>query len=312
MMNIDHSPQHIIVIDDEQEMLNIYRGILTHLGHRVETAHHPAEGLSKIRMQEARQDPFTVAVIDMIFEGVGEMGKKITQQIKERHPYMGTVISTSLNHSPQNVLQLRDESGVDQFIQKKDVDMDRAYIFDAAIQSAAARVKYQVDNAQIPYKPGTFPEQLHAPDKILAEPIFGAPRKTSIFHCDVFMIMPFADELMTIYERAIVPAATSHDLVIKRGDSFFSDKPIMDEVWSAIYACKFVIADCTGKNANVFYELGMAHTLGKPAIPITQIRSDIPFDIRSRRYILYSPDDLIELRTNLENAIDSLVINMGL
>jgi hypothetical protein len=40
----------------------------------------------------------------------------------------------------------------------------------------------------------------------------------------------------------------------------------MWDVWNSIYSSSIIIADCTGRNPNVFYELGIAHTLGKPVI----------------------------------------------
>ncbi len=48
-----------------------------------------------------------------------------------------------------------------------------------------------------------------------------------------------------------------------------------------------MICDCTGKNPNVFYEAGIAHTLGKEVILITQSASDVPFDLRHLRYVSY-------------------------
>jgi len=48
-----------------------------------------------------------------------------------------------------------------------------------------------------------------------------------------------------------------------------------------------IIADLTGRNPNVFYEVGIAHTLGKEVIMITQNEEDVPFDLRHLKYILY-------------------------
>jgi hypothetical protein len=61
----------------------------------------------------------------------------------------------------------------------------------------------------------------------------------------------------------------------------------MQDIWNAIAASKIIIADCTGKNPNVFYEIGIAHTLGRPVILITQNPEDVPFDVRHFRYIRY-------------------------
>jgi hypothetical protein len=48
------------------------------------------------------------------------------------------------------------------------------------------------------------------------------------------------------------------------------------------------VVDFSGKNPNVLYETGIAHTLGKTVIPLTQSVSDIPFDLKPHRALLYS------------------------
>lgn len=121
-------------------------------------------------------------------------------------------------------------------------------------------------------------------------PIFGPPLQQSQFQADIFMITPFRPQYDAVYQNVIVPTVAALNLTIKRGDDFSSiSGSIIQEVWAAIYACRVVIVETTEINANVYYELGIAHTLGKPAILITQ-ETDIekwPFDIRHRRFIVY-------------------------
>lgn len=122
-------------------------------------------------------------------------------------------------------------------------------------------------------------------------PIFGEPSLLSQFASDVFIIMPFRPTFEGIYETAIRPVISSLNMTIKRGDDFSSvTGVIMSEVWSALNGCKLVIAELTEINANVFYELGIAHTLGKPAILLTQATevTEIPFDLRHLRFIQYA------------------------
>ena len=313
-MNSVENTQHIIVIDDDPAITSMYKMLLKSLGHRVDSAEHPDEATYKIQEQENSNNPFTVAIIDMQFEGSGEMGKEMTKRIKQQYPYIATVISTSMEHAPQNVLQLRDEIGVDQFMQKSDIDMDKPYRLNGVIERAVARVQQQIENAQIPYNPGNIPSQYPSPSKILSEPIFGPPNTSDRFQCDAFMIMPFHDPHWQVYEKAVIPAVSNKDYKIIHGANMFTTRHVMSDVWSGIFASKFVIADCTGQNANVFYELGMAHTLGKPAIPITQDSTDVPFDIRSYRYIAYTttPEGLVKLRVDLEEAIEGLKTDLGL
>jgi hypothetical protein len=82
----------------------------------------------------------------------------------------------------------------------------------------------------------------------------------------------------------------------------------MDEVWAGIYSSRLVIVECTGRNANVFYELGIAHTLGKSYIMIAQSIDDVPFDLRHLRTIVYqnTPDGLQALQGELKEAIIKL------
>jgi hypothetical protein len=58
-------------------------------------------------------------------------------------------------------------------------------------------------------------------------------------------------------------------------------------VVSSICKSSVVVCDLTGKNANVFYEAGIAHSLGKDVILNTQSADDVPFDLRRLRYIPY-------------------------
>jgi hypothetical protein len=139
--------------------------------------------------------------------------------------------------------------------------------------------------------------------------LFGQPSDDAQFKCDVFMVMPFAEDLQPIYDDHIKPVTNAKNLRIKRGDDFFADQSIMADIWSAIYACKLVIADCTGKNPNVFYELGIAHTLGQSVILLTQQMDDIPFDLRHLRVIQYeyTPPGMKIFEEKLADAIDKLL-----
>jgi hypothetical protein len=122
------------------------------------------------------------------------------------------------------------------------------------------------------------------------ELVFGKPSQTSQFKGDIFMIMPFAASFNGLYTDVIRPLVKELGLSITRGDEFTSaNGVIMGEVWSALNNCQFVIAEITGGNDNVFYELGIAHTLNKPAILITQATKpdNVPFDIRHLRYLQY-------------------------
>ncbi len=147
------------------------------------------------------------------------------------------------------------------------------------------------------------------------ELVFGKPSESSQFKGDIFMIMPFAEAFAGIYSDVIRPMVKDLGLSITRGDEFNSvNGSIIEEVWSALNNCQFVIAEITGGNDNVFYELGIAHTLNKPAILITQATEpeNVPFDIRHLRYIKYENTVAggVKLRDDLKTNITRLLSDL--
>jgi hypothetical protein len=99
--------------------------------------------------------------------------------------------------------------------------------------------------------------------------------------------MHFKPELTSVYKNHIIDVAGNLGLSVSRADELLTTQAVMSDVWASICAARAVIADCTGRNPNVFYEIGIAHVIGKPVILITQNESDIPFDISHLRYIVY-------------------------
>ncbi|NWG17675.1 MAG: DUF4062 domain-containing protein [Chloroflexi bacterium] len=146
------------------------------------------------------------------------------------------------------------------------------------------------------------------------ELVFGRPSKGRQFQSDIFVIMPFAAQFTGLYTGIIKPLAAELGLTVLRGDELSSSRgSIMEEVWAALNACRFVIAEITGGNDNVFYELGIAHTLNKPTLLITQAAApeNVPFDIRHLRYIVYSAQDGAKLRDALRTAITRLLAELS-
>jgi hypothetical protein len=114
-------------------------------------------------------------------------------------------------------------------------------------------------------------------------PVFARP---DVVMCDVFVMMPFSDEMSDAYS-VIVDSCVKLNLSVQRADDFFGASHVIQDIWSLINSAKVIVCDCTHKNPNVFYELGIAHTLGKDVILITQNEADVPSDLRHWRYILY-------------------------
>jgi len=138
----------------------------------------------------------------------------------------------------------------------------------------------------------------------IVEPIFETSQDPQ-YSNDIFVLMPFAEELQIVYRECLKKVASELRLKIGRADDFFTSKNIMSEIWSAIWHAKIVVADCTGRNPNVFYEIGLAHTIGKRVILLAQSGEDIPFDLRHLRFILYSLD--IQSRGTFEFQLSNAI-----
>ena len=139
---------------------------------------------------------------------------------------------------------------------------------------------------------------------IVCSPIFGLPSEPTT-QTDIFVLMPFCKALQPIYDDHIKKIAIKLGLKISRADDFFTADSVIANIWDAINAAKVVIADCTNRNPNVFYEIGIAHTLGKPVILIAQNNDDIPFDLRHIRSIVYefTPCGMSDFEDSLEKTV---------
>lgn len=123
----------------------------------------------------------------------------------------------------------------------------------------------------------------------------------------VSVMMPFDSSLNGAYS-AIQRATSKQGFVCSRADDIWEHSTIIQDIFSLIFKSFIVVCDFTGKNPNVFYEAGIAHTLGKHVIPITQSEQDIPFDLKHHRYIKYlnNSEGLAELESALKDRIGTL------
>jgi hypothetical protein len=125
----------------------------------------------------------------------------------------------------------------------------------------------------------------------------------------VFVLMPFAESLQSVYDDHIKKVALSLNVRIGRADDFFGSDSIMKDIWSAIHAADVIIADCTGRNPNVFYEIGLAHAIGRQTILISQSLDDVPADLRHLRVIIYKymPREIVEFEDKLSRTVQTVI-----
>lgn len=125
-----------------------------------------------------------------------------------------------------------------------------------------------------------------------------------------FVLMPFGPAWSRkLYDNHIVKACKNRKLNALRADDIYGARGIMHDVWTYINQARLIIADLTTRNPNVFYEVGIAHTLGKEVVLVTQTMDDVPFDLRAIRCIVYSLelDGPQKLEKDLVRTISSIL-----
>jgi len=149
------------------------------------------------------------------------------------------------------------------------------------------------------------PERLYSPPKDRPD-----PRRASCF-----IVMPFSQEWSADVHRILARACEAAGVRAVRGDDLFSPTDILEDTWQSINAADFVIADITGRNPNVLYELGIAHTLAKPVLILSKEAADIPIDLATRRVILYGQKGEAwreDLERKIQEAIAKVVEDYSL
>ena len=102
-----------------------------------------------------------------------------------------------------------------------------------------------------------------------------------------FVLMPFADKYLEVYEQVYKPVCESNSIKCWRVDEISRPGSITRDIVQGIIDSDIIIADLTSQNPNVFYELGIAHSVGNKTIMTCQSTIDVPFDIANYRVILY-------------------------
>jgi hypothetical protein len=150
---------------------------------------------------------------------------------------------------------------------------------------------------------------------LLETNLLGFPRPTAfvlpLAHPEpnqISVMMPFQAAFDPVW-RTLKAVGDTGGWVCQRADDIWEDSVLVNDVVALIARSKVVICDLTGRNANVFYEAGIAHTLGRDVVLITQSSEDVPFDLRHHRYITYlsNNEGLAVLKDLLSSRLDTLM-----
>jgi hypothetical protein len=140
--------------------------------------------------------------------------------------------------------------------------------------------------------------------KLYTSPVF----QSQIANIDLklcFVLMPFGAKWSDrVYTELIRKVVESLGLQCLRADNL-KGRIIIEDIWTKINQSAFIIADVTGRNPNVMYEVGIAHAIGKPTILLTQEISKIPFDFSHLRHDEYA--DNVESFRSMELKLPLII-----
>jgi len=122
----------------------------------------------------------------------------------------------------------------------------------------------------------------------------------------VFVVMPFREPWSdAVFSQMIKPGAADAHLSCIRGDAVVRVGDLTQDIWGALLHAGVIVADVSALNANVFYELGLAHALGKDTFILKQVTSKVPADIGGAHYHEYDLNALDDGRKWLGSALSS-------
>lgn len=297
----------ILVVDDNPKSLQALVKAAQLPGVKVATASTAKEATERIERFSCG-----VVVTDLEME-TSDAGLAVLRAAKEKDVYTQVILITSYPTPEASVESMR--LGAFDFMNRNTPNTDVMELLrtkiglalefrDAKLKGIQTRTKRSHSNISLE-------EELKREVRETAwekSAVLGLPRLDGDWP-DVFVLMPYTERLRLVYEDVLKRVVQSLGLRISRADDIVGIGPIMKDVWSAIHAARIVIADCTDNRPNVFYEIGLAHAIGKQTILISQSVTDVPFNLHQLRIIPYeySPRGVEQLERKLTEAIGALL-----
>lgn len=121
----------------------------------------------------------------------------------------------------------------------------------------------------------------------------------------VFVVMPFSREFEDVFFLGIQDVGQRLGLVVERADLIQHADEIMDVITQRIKRADTVVGDITTGNANVHYEIGLAHANSVPTILIMRSGGQVPFDLRAFNVLIY--ENVTRLREDLARRLEVML-----
>ena len=151
--------------------------------------------------------------------------------------------------------------------------------------------------------------------RIVSEEMISAKERNGVFMKKCFVVSPIGDAGTDIrknadqlYQHIIKPVCEKCGFVAQRVDDFNTSNSITQEILDALNDYDLVIADLTGHNPNVFFEIGYRTKSQKPIIHLKRKDETIPFDVSSIRTFEYDLTDL-DMVTATKDRLEQVIKN---
>lgn len=124
----------------------------------------------------------------------------------------------------------------------------------------------------------------------------------------IMCVMPFLNDYDGVF-KTITESCKKQNFNCIRTDQENKPGNLLQYIVKTIVESQLLIAVIDNRNPNVFYEMGIAHSLGKSVILVCQQKdaSKVPFDIQSNRVLFY--EDLNDLSDKLDKALIAVKAN---
>lgn len=124
----------------------------------------------------------------------------------------------------------------------------------------------------------------------------------------VFVISPFSSEYLDEY-RAIHEACSNLNLQVRRGDEEHVNKNLLKYIIELIISADFIIANISGRNPNVLYELAIAQMLEKDIVIVCGLSTELDFDLKQQSVNFFGSRQ--ELIDKLTRGIGRMLVSRG-
>src|SRR2546425_2296145 len=148
------------------------------------------------------------------------------------------------------------------------------------------------------------------PKHVEAVPVASASVRQSCFV--ISPIGPPDSETRTKSDQVlkhIIRKALELGYAVERADEITRPGVITVQIVQRVFEADLVVADLTGRNPNVYYELAIRHATQKPAVHLIAGGEDLPFDVQEMRVVPYdltNPDSIEEAGSKLREFVQAI------